>query len=275
MEEDKKDEEKIPESSETSVSLDNKPQPEDKSNKRTVKQIINEVLNCTVIQLPQSEQNENKSVTKVTVKDILGEILEYNVLDEVSTLDPFSIGSAETFYNGGPSTSRAVDVLVHSQNNTSNESILCACGPRNNEHALRRNDSVVPVPKRALPSYSSVMRQGPQENLKPTDSFIPKLPPPSYAEAEGIFYNDMVNTVSSDSVIFGPDPLHLICPVCRVIVTTEIDRERTGFSHWVALILCIFLCWPCCLLPYYMKSCSYTYHTCPNCQHYFGMYNPF
>lgn len=115
---------------------------------------------------------------------------------------------------------------------------------------------------------------GPPPQVKSADSFVPKRPPPSYAEVEGI-WEDVPSAVSSDSIMFGPDPLYLICPICRIIVMTQVERERSAITHWIALILCLFLCWPCCLLPYYMKSCSYTYHSCPNCGHYFGMYNPF
>ncbi|XP_057663921.1 uncharacterized protein LOC130898554 [Diorhabda carinulata] len=239
---------------------------------RTVKQILDEVLNSTVIKIhPHQERDEEKLVT---VKEILGGILEYNVYNETRSSSHAAVNDNQ------PSTSTAhqslpeLDVPKNFQLYRTYEPMLCACNILDDEHLLRRTESVVP-PTRLLPSYSSVMRQGPQTGILSTPSFVQRVPPPSYAQVKGIESEDTPTIVSSDSIIFGPDPIYLVCPVCRIIVTTDIERERPNVTHWIALILCVCMCWPCCLLPYYMKSCSYTYHTCPTCGHYFGMYNPF
>ncbi|CAH1967943.1 unnamed protein product [Acanthoscelides obtectus] len=135
--------------------------------------------------------------------------------------------------------------------------------------------------KAILPSYSTVISIHPPGPPPPkirtcesSGSFIPRVPPPSYAEVEGI-WEDPPSIISSDSATLGTDPIYIICPRCRTIVVTNIERTRSHMTHIMALILCVFMCWPCAVLPYCIKSCNYTHHTCPNCRYYFGTYRPF
>ncbi|XP_044755604.1 lipopolysaccharide-induced tumor necrosis factor-alpha factor homolog [Coccinella septempunctata] len=138
-----------------------------------------------------------------------------------------------------------------------------------------------PPPKyyRTPPTYSAVMRMGPntREPKKMSDmdssKIFARVPPPSYAEVEGI-WSDLPRQNSSEVVLFGPDPVYMVCPHCSAIVITETYTQRSTATHLTALVLCLFGCWPCCLLPYFMDSCKNTYHHCPVCNYFFGSYHP-
>lgn len=54
-----------------------------------------------------------------------------------------------------------------------------------------------------LPTYSTVLKMGPLprpfiQPLESNSSFIPKMPPPTYAEAEG--WNDLQSMISCKSI---------------------------------------------------------------------------
>ncbi|KAL3284857.1 hypothetical protein HHI36_018996 [Cryptolaemus montrouzieri] len=141
--------------------------------------------------------------------------------------------------------------------------------------------SASPPPKYYLtpPTYSAVMRMGPPpkdpKKIVDIDSskILTRVPPPSYAEVEGI-WSDLPRQDSSEEVLFGPDPVYIVCPHCSAIVITETYTQRSTATHLTALALCLFGCWPCCILPYFMDSCKNTYHHCPVCNYFFGSYHP-
>ncbi|XP_022907865.2 uncharacterized protein [Onthophagus taurus] len=136
----------------------------------------------------------------------------------------------------------------------------------------------------APPSYSAVMRIGPSRTshrrlfgrradaLEPSAPFISPAPPPTYAEAQGHYYRPVL--VDSGNLLWGPDPMPAACQRCGTYIITQTTNQRSNMTHFAALALCICGCWPCCLLPYCMNSCKNTYHYCPNCNSYLGMYRP-
>ncbi|KAK9877203.1 hypothetical protein WA026_016950 [Henosepilachna vigintioctopunctata] len=155
-------------------------------------------------------------------------------------------------------------------------------------HSVREPENCVPgVPSetppptyyRTPPTYSAVMRMGPprkdSKKIVAVDSskIFARVPPPSYAEVEGI-WSDLPQQTSSEEIIFGPDPVYMVCPNCSAIVITETYTQRSIATHFTAVVLCIFGCWPCCILPYFMDSCKNTYHHCPMCNYFFGSYHP-
>lgn len=77
-----------------------------------------------------------------------------------------------------------------------------------------------------------------------------------------------------EDYIWGTEPLNLTCPSCAHMINTLTYTHRSNLTHFSALILFMCGCWPCCLLPYCMKSCKTTHHYCPDCQTYLGMYTP-
>lgn len=132
--------------------------------------------------------------------------------------------------------------------------------------------------KRVPPSYSTVLKLGaplPHYGLATYSSlpFIARQPPPSYAEVNG-GWDEEPSIVSADSLTLGPNPVYVSCPRCRSIVISDIHTERSNLAHITSLILCVCMCWPCCLLPYCVKNCRNTYHFCPRCHYYLGVYRP-
>ncbi|XP_059489124.1 lipopolysaccharide-induced tumor necrosis factor-alpha factor-like [Neocloeon triangulifer] len=73
-----------------------------------------------------------------------------------------------------------------------------------------------------------------------------------------------------DDELLPPFSVQLVCPCCRQMVQTRIEYRPGSSTHFAALLLCIFGCWPCCILPYFMTSCQFPSHFCPNCQTFLG-----
>ncbi|XP_017776192.1 PREDICTED: lipopolysaccharide-induced tumor necrosis factor-alpha factor homolog isoform X2 [Nicrophorus vespilloides] len=133
----------------------------------------------------------------------------------------------------------------------------------------------------APPTYSAILRIGPADTcsrrlgrrpeirMQPSPPFIAPIPPPSYAEAQGLCLNQ-----NYEDSAWGPEPVTVFCPTCNNFVITNVRTRRSNVTHFSALALCICGCWPCCLLPYCMKSCKTTYHECPLCVTVIGIYNP-
>ncbi|KPI91185.1 Lipopolysaccharide-induced tumor necrosis factor-alpha factor [Papilio xuthus] len=70
----------------------------------------------------------------------------------------------------------------------------------------------------------------------------------------------------------GPDPTRLTCSSCGAAIISRVERKATTKTHIIALVLCLFLCWPCICVPYCMNSCQNADHYCPNCNAYLGTY---
>ncbi|CAB3256668.1 unnamed protein product [Arctia plantaginis] len=74
------------------------------------------------------------------------------------------------------------------------------------------------------------------------------------------------------------------CPTCKShlvqslkrlqyeLIVTKVERKATTKTHVIALLLCLFLCWPCVCVPYCVNSCQNADHYCPNCNSYLGTY---
>ncbi|XP_055378350.1 lipopolysaccharide-induced tumor necrosis factor-alpha factor homolog [Condylostylus longicornis] len=71
----------------------------------------------------------------------------------------------------------------------------------------------------------------------------------------------------------GPNPSRVRCPSCHAEITTNVKHEATTKTHIMALLLCLFLCWPCVCVPYCMDSCQNANHYCPNCNAFIGAYS--
>ncbi|XP_073962969.1 lipopolysaccharide-induced tumor necrosis factor-alpha factor homolog [Choristoneura fumiferana] len=74
------------------------------------------------------------------------------------------------------------------------------------------------------------------------------------------------------AVPVGPQPTNLTCPSCRASIVTRLEHNATAKTHIIALVLCLFLCWPCVCVPYCMDSCKNADHYCPSCNSYLGTY---
>ncbi|XP_068585025.1 lipopolysaccharide-induced tumor necrosis factor-alpha factor homolog isoform X2 [Cebidichthys violaceus] len=67
-------------------------------------------------------------------------------------------------------------------------------------------------------------------------------------------------------------PGQMMCPHCRSCVVTRIEY-KIGFCTWMICgILGVFMCWPCCLIPFCVDSCKDVEHFCPNCNNVLHIY---
>uniref|UniRef100_A0A453YNQ1 LITAF domain-containing protein n=1 Tax=Anopheles funestus TaxID=62324 RepID=A0A453YNQ1_ANOFN len=70
----------------------------------------------------------------------------------------------------------------------------------------------------------------------------------------------------------GPEPTRVFCPSCKADIVTTTEPQSNTKTHIYALLLCLFLCWPCVCLPYCCTSCRDTVHRCPRCKTCVGVY---
>ncbi|KAK4877592.1 hypothetical protein RN001_010098 [Aquatica leii] len=71
----------------------------------------------------------------------------------------------------------------------------------------------------------------------------------------------------------GSTPQQFTCPICHQTCRTRIETEPNSGTHLIAVLLCIFICWPCFFLPYSLDSCKSKHHYCGNCGAFLGTHN--
>ncbi|KAK4877593.1 hypothetical protein RN001_010099 [Aquatica leii] len=71
----------------------------------------------------------------------------------------------------------------------------------------------------------------------------------------------------------GPNPQQFTCPFCHQVTRTKVQTETNSKTHLFAIFMCVFLCWPCCLIPYCVDSCKSKNHYCGNCGAFIGSYD--
>ncbi|XP_051801963.1 LITAF domain-containing protein-like [Acanthochromis polyacanthus] len=67
-------------------------------------------------------------------------------------------------------------------------------------------------------------------------------------------------------------PGQMMCPHCsKSVVTTT--HHKNGMLTWLICgVLGVFLCWPCCLIPFCVESCKDVEHSCPSCHNVLHIY---
>ncbi|XP_011178871.1 lipopolysaccharide-induced tumor necrosis factor-alpha factor homolog isoform X3 [Zeugodacus cucurbitae] len=112
----------------------------------------------------------------------------------------------------------------------------------------------------------------------------PQAPPPSYSQAVPGYYPPqgaaapatattvVIHTTAPTFTPISNEPATITCPSCHAMVRTTVIRQPSTSTHLWALILCLFVCWPCVCVPYCMDSCQNANHYCPNCNAYIGTY---
>ncbi|XP_034110351.1 cell death-inducing p53-target protein 1-like [Drosophila nasuta] len=132
------------------------------------------------------------------------------------------------------------------------------------------------------PPYNTIQQPQPQPGYIPAQTYQPypsgptqpplyppmPQPPPAQPPQTVIIQT----TTTSNLTPIGSGPTRIRCPSCHADVVTTVKSTPSGRTHCWALILCLFVCWPCVCLPYCMDSCQNADHSCPNCGSYIGTF---
>ncbi|XP_060535089.1 lipopolysaccharide-induced tumor necrosis factor-alpha factor-like [Cylas formicarius] len=125
--------------------------------------------------------------------------------------------------------------------------------------------------KDAPPPYSETAPPPGPGFVAPPQHGYPPPPHPGYAPPPTEQHTVIITHTTTTGL--GPRPHGMRCPSCHADIVTTVETEPNTKTHLIALLLCMFVCWPCVCLPYCMDTCQSQKHYCPNCRAYLGSYS--
>ncbi|CRL00353.1 CLUMA_CG013626, isoform A [Clunio marinus] len=130
----------------------------------------------------------------------------------------------------------------------------------------------------------SGMLQYPHAPMNPPPPYTPHNMNPAFptiVQQPMIYQQPMMVTAAQAPVLiinqqplYGAYPTNLTCHHCREHITTKITRKIGCGNHSAAFLLCVFGCFPCAILPYFLCDSLYDVeHKCPKCEGYIGTHS--
>ncbi|XP_017291871.1 lipopolysaccharide-induced tumor necrosis factor-alpha factor homolog [Kryptolebias marmoratus] len=131
-----------------------------------------------------------------------------------------------------------------------------------------------PMPQPA-PQYmpqaapQTVAQPAPQYMPQPAPQYMPQVAPQPVQQVTVQYTNQQVSQPTNPVVVQALPrdvPGQMFCPHCQNnIVTTT--HYKVGTQTWLICgLVALFLCWPCCLIPFCVNDCKDVVHSCPTCQ---------
>lgn len=99
-------------------------------------------------------------------------------------------------------------------------------------------------------------------------------PPPAWSNTIGPTHK-APPAVATQLVVpteLSDGPVTLTCFSCQEHITTRTKSGPSTLSWALCGILCIFVCWPCCLVPFCCPPLNVTEHYCSSCDTLLGKY---
>ncbi|TKS69060.1 Cell death-inducing p53-target protein 1 -like protein [Collichthys lucidus] len=106
----------------------------------------------------------------------------------------------------------------------------------------------------------------------------PEMPAPPYpGPPTGVYQPQptvqLANHVAVVQHLPTDCPTQMMCPHCQTSVLTRTEY-RNGMLTWLICgLIGLFLCWPCCFIPFCVDSCKDVEHICPSCNNVLYIYN--
>lgn len=122
----------------------------------------------------------------------------------------------------------------------------------------------VPIPAHDLYGKSTVFANGYGAN-----------PAPGWSQTVGKQQNGPGNIVATQLVVpcdLSDAPVSLTCYNCQEHITTQTKTGPSPLTWAACCCLFVFMCLPCCCLPFCYPPLNVTEHYCPNCNILLGKY---